>query len=250
MSARLYSKRKITERDTLYRLECPEIAVKAKPGQFVEVRVRDALEPFFRRPISIFNTDGVYLDLLVRTVGRGTELMTEWESGQEIDIIGPLGSGFSWESSEKRFLLAGGGIGAAPLHFLARRLKQEGKAARMFFSPQRGKAVLDAFEAGLETEPRFAANRNEVAPVFLQILEEEVPDRVFVCGPDTFMEAVAKVCGERGIPVQVSMESRMACGIGICLGCVISVRSGEGIVYKKVCSDGPVFRGEEVVFHG
>lgn len=250
MSARLYSKRKITERDTLYRLECPEIAVKAKPGQFVEVRVRDALDPFFRRPVSIFNADGVYLDLLVRTVGRGTELMTEWETGQEIDVIGPLGRGFSWESSEKRFLLAGGGIGVAPLHFLVRRLNQEGKAARMFFSPERDKAVLDAFEPGLEMEPRFAANRNEVVPAFLQILEAEAPDRVSVCGPDAFMEAVAKACGVRGIPAQVSMESRMACGIGICLGCVIPIRSGEGIIYKKVCSDGPVFLGEEVVFHG
>ena len=145
MFVRLTELRPVTARDTLYRFTCPAIARAALPGQFVELKLTGGCDPFLRRPISLFDADGTEtFSLLVRTVGRGTEYMTGWTPGMEIDVLGPLGSGFSWETDTRDCLLVAGGIGLAPMGFLARRLLDEGKRVRLLFSPRRDAALLDA----------------------------------------------------------------------------------------------------------
>lgn len=250
MLAKLLERRAVTKRDTLYCFECPELARKAKPGQFVELLLNDAsADPFLRRPISIFDCDGEKtLTLLVRTVGRGTEYMTRWEPGTGVDILGPLGHGFHWAESDKRCLLIGGGIGLAPLNYLARVLLAEGKQVELLFLPKRDDALLAALPCREELTIHFAENRGAVGGV-LDALLNAGTDRVFCCGPEGLLEAVAAGTLERGVPCQLSMERRMACGIGICLGCAIAIRTGDGVTYKKVCKDGPVFEAEEVAFH-
>lgn len=250
MLAKLIERRAVTEKDTLYRFDCPELARNAKPGQFVELLLNDdSSDPFLRRPISIFDSDGEsVLTLLVRTVGTGTEYMTRWEKGRQVDILGPLGRGFHWEDADQRCLVVGGGIGLAPLNYLVRALLTEGKQVELLFLPKRDDGLLAALDLGDDLTVHFAENRKGVSGVLSGLLDGGV-DRVFCCGPEGLLESVAAHTLDRGIPCQLSMERRMACGIGICLGCAIAIRTEGGVVYKKVCKDGPVFEAEEVSFH-
>ena len=249
MFVRLTELRPVTARDTLYRFTCPAIARAALPGQFVELKLTGGCDPFLRRPISLFDADGTEtFSLLVRTVGRGTEYMTGWTPGMEIDVLGPLGSGFSWETDTRDCLLVAGGIGLAPMGFLARRLLDEGKRVRLLFSPRRDAALLDALPFRERLDVSCCENRSAL-PAALDALLAQGANAVFSCGPEGLLESVAERAAAHGVPCQLSMERRMACGIGICLGCAIAIHTPGGVTYKKVCKDGPVFRGEEVAFH-
>ena len=248
MMARLVRSCQITARDTLYEFDCPELAGKARPGQFVEVALGEGDSSFLRRPISVFDCDGESrFSLLVRTVGRGTQRMTGWEPGREVDVLGPLGNGFRWPERAGVCVLVGGGIGLAPLTYLARRLLAEGWKVRLLFSPRREDELLNALPQREELEIRCAENRAHLPEVLEELLANA--DGVFGCGPEGMLETVARTTMERGIPCQLSMERHMACGSGICVGCPIAVHTPEGLTYKKVCKDGPVFRAEEVSFH-
>lgn len=248
MRAKLAEVRSITPRDTIYTFECPAIASAARPGQFAEIRLTDGQTPFLRRPISIFDADGgSRLSFLVRTVGRGTAYMTTWVPGTEVDILGPLGRGFSWGADDRSCLLAAGGIGLAPLNFLADRLLDEGRRVGLLFSPRRDSALLAALSRRDEMEIFFSENRAEL-PVVLDGLLAQA-DRVFACGPEGMLETVAGRAADRSVPCEISTERHMACGIGICMGCAIAVYTDNGVTYKKVCQDGPVFSAEEVAFH-
>ena len=249
MHANLLKSYPVTDRDTLYVFECPEIAQKACPGQFVELKLTDGADPYLRRPISIFDADGDRtFSLLVRTVGRGTALMSRWEPGIVVDVIGPLGNGFSWKETDESCLLVAGGIGLAPLNYLIRMLQSEHKRIRVVFSPKRDSELLEALSGLAPMETYFAQNRTEV-PVVLNELLSEQTDLIFACGPEGLLATVANAAREHGIPCEVSMERRMGCGIGICVGCAVAVRGEHGAIYKKACKDGPVFWGEEVIFH-
>ncbi|MGI5936357.1 MAG: dihydroorotate dehydrogenase electron transfer subunit [Oscillospiraceae bacterium] len=248
MLAKLIELRSVTERDTLYVFNCPELARAARPGQFVELKISDSLDPFLRRPLSIFDVEGDTFTLLVRTVGRGTEYMTRWEPGMEVDVLGPLGNGFFWTEKDETFVLIGGGIGLAPLNFLARQLLKQGKQVHLLFSPKRYSKLLEALSDPERMNVSFAENRTALPAAVKTILEKGV-HRVFCCGPDGLMETVAGISVAMNIPCQLSMERHMACGIGICLGCAIAIRTEQGLTYKKACKDGPVFNAEEVSFH-
>ena len=249
MLTTLLEQRQITERDTLYVFDCPELAKKARPGQFVELKLTDSAEPFLRRPISIFDSDGERtFTLLVRTVGYGTKYMTRWVSGTEVDVIGPLGNGFSWEESWESCIIVGGGIGLAPLNYLARVLTREGKKVRLLFSPRRDAQLLDSLPEKETLETFCSENRAGVCPVLEKMLEEPT-DCIYCCGPEGMLEAVGEYAVEHDIACQLSVERRMGCGFGICVGCAIAIRTERGVVYKKVCKDGLVFRAEEVSFH-
>lgn len=241
--------RSVTGRDTLYTFACPEIARKARPGQFVELKLTDGCEPFLRRPISIFDTDGAHtFSLLVRTAGRGTSAMRGWTPGTEADVLGPLGNGFSWGADAQNCVLAAGGIGLAPLAFLAKKLLEEGKRVQLLFSPRRDAGLLDALPFRARLAVSCAENR-AAFPDALDALLEQGADALFSCGPEGLLEEAAKRAEARRVPCQLSVERRMACGFGICLGCAVAIRTEQGVTYKKVCRDGPVFRGGEVAFH-
>lgn len=248
MLAILKERRQITDRDNYYLIECPELAAAAKPGQFVEIKVCEGPDPYLRRPISIFSADDRHIALLVRTVGRGTTLMEQWQPGSAVDVIGPLGNGFAWQPEDRDLLLVGGGIGVAPLHFLAERLCLENRRVTLLFSPRRDSQLIGSFLTDCETVMHFAENRAEI-PAAMEALLTSRFDRVFACGPEGMMKLVTAVGLAHQLPMQVSMEANMGCGIGICIGCAIPVRTAAGIVYRKVCHEGPVFSGEELIFN-
>lgn len=241
--------RKIT--DDVYEviLSAPEIAKQAVPGQFVHVKITNT-EPLLRRPISIANVDvktGT-LNLIYRIVGKGTAALAGLNKGNLVNCLGPLGNGFNLDC--KRPLLVGGGMGIAPLIFLAQRLKSQDTTilmggrnkAEMFWPSMFENYVNHTF---ITTDDGSLGEKGFTVNLLPKLLQENKYDRIFVCGPQVMMEAVAKIASDAKIPCQVSLEKHMACGIGACLSCTCKTKGQDK--RKKVCTDGPVFWAEEVL---
>lgn len=217
-----------------------ESARDSKPGQFVQLQIDPEIFTL-RRPFGIAGVDleKDRVEIFYRVVGRGTKFLTTKKSGEEIDLLKPLGNGFNIEDARKIFLV-GGGVGLAPLLFLSRRAPD--KQIHVFAG---GKTQDDLFWKDLFAREftgfvgdRFPFDSLET------FLRDESPDLVCTCAPEIMMRGVAEVSKKLGIPCQVSLEKRMACGLGACLGCSIDTTRGR----RKVCKDGPVFNSEEVFF--
>lgn len=227
-------------------VHAPEIAAQVQPGQFVAVR-REGSAHFLRRPFSVADADPAAgtLTILYRLVGRGTAEMSGMKAGETLSVEGPLGRGFSLDGG--RALLVGGGVGIAPLIFLSRRLEQPvlligGKTKEEVF----WKKFLEPYAAKIyiTTDDGSVGRKGFTVQAMPDIFAENTIDRVLTCGPMIMMQGVAAAAKAQGIPCEVSMEKRMACGIGVCLGCTFESKK-DGRRYK-VCADGPVFGAEEV----
>ena len=225
----------------------PNVAGEAQPGQFVNVQ-KTGGQTFLRRPFGIVDADTATgaVTIIYRLVGTGTREMAAMKAGDVISVEGPLGEGV-FTTAPGKALLAGGGVGLAPLIFLAKRLENPivlvaGKTAAetfwtTFFKPYAEKIYVttDDGSAGIKG---FAV---QALPV---IFSENTIDRVSVCGPTVMMKTIAEASAQAGVACEVSMEKRMACGIGVCLGCTFASKlSGKRY---KVCADGPVFPAKEV----
>lgn len=246
-------------------LEAPEIALPARPGQFVHLRV-PALEPSaLRRPFSICDSSEGRLSILYKEVGRGTAAMAGLAPGSQVDLIGPLGNGFPLElPADSTPLLVGGGYGVAPLLFLARGLSRAGARRGVLMAGGRTAAdlLLRGRFAELGWEERFSTADGSagVKGLVTDVLDSWLagnpgsPATIFACGPDGMLRAVGARAGLRGdgagrIDAWLSLDKRMACGVGACLACVQKVRSPDGAErLASVCRDGPVFESREIVW--
>jgi len=238
------------------------IGLLAKPGQFFMVKVGAGSDPLLRRPFSlhrIVSPDSVRF--LYRRVGKGTALMSRMVPGDELDILGPLGKGFPvWEWVDHA-LLVGGGIGIAPLVALADNLVTHRRIHTVCFIGGRTSddilGVMELRRLGvktyLSTEDGSLPRKGRIT----ESLEEYISKHarygveswaIYSCGPKPMMKAVAGLARERGIRDYTSLEANMACGVGACLGCVTRVMVDGKPAYKKVCEDGPVFEGAEVIW--
>jgi dihydroorotate dehydrogenase electron transfer subunit len=232
----------------------PRIAKKMEPGQFLHVRCSENYSPLLRRPFSIHaRLDNSSFALLYKVVGRGTETLSRCRSRDRLDVLGPLGRGFRISSNKGRVLIVAGGIGVAPFLFLAQTFKETGVEATLLLGAGTKDALLsvsDFKELGIKvliaTEDGTAGKKGYVSDIFEEsLLAQNKPvTTVYACGPREMLKRVAVISGIYGIPCQVSLEEAMACGVGACLSCVVLTNSG----YKKVCSDGPVFDGGEMVW--
>ena len=214
------------------------------PGQFVEARVEHSPSTFLRRPISINFVDFERneLWLLVATVGGGTRQMARLKPGEMLNCILPLGKAFSLPTSpSERFLLAGGGVGVAPLLFLGKRIREMGAMPTFLLGARTKNALLEmeAFErigrVWVTTEDGSAGEQGFVTQH--SVLQRERFDRICTCGPKPMMMAVARYAAKEDIACEVSLENMMACGIGACLCCVEKTTDGN----RCVCTEGPVF---------
>lgn len=231
------------ERSTFLLLQCDEPLEEIKAGQFVQVRVDDAQHTYLRRPISIHDVDyqNRTITLLVQRVGEGTNKMSDIEIGDTLNIIYPLGNGFTIpENNEGNVILVGGGIGIAPLYYLGKMLKEKGIEPQ-FLLGGRSKSdliMLEEFESvgkvyittndGSLGEPGFVTQHS--------IWKEKQFDMIYTCGPKPMMMAVTKIARENNIDCEVSLENLMACGLGACLCCVENTIEGN----VCVCKEGPV----------
>lgn len=212
------------------------------PGQFVQIEVPDSKTTYLRRPISICNVEDGRLWLLVRDAGAGTHRLVNATPGDVFNIILPLGHGFTIPADKNvRVLLAGGGVGVAPLLYLAKTLRECGITPDIVLGARSKADVLlrEEFERyghlHISTDDGSDGTPGLITanPVF-----ERDFDAVAVCGPTPMMRAVASICSHRGIPCEVSLENMMACGLGACLCCVEDTKDKGNVC---VCTDGPVF---------
>jgi dihydroorotate dehydrogenase electron transfer subunit len=219
--------------------ELPHIA----PGQFAQVRVDGSPETFLRRPISVYdvNYQNNRIKLLIQIVGKGTEKMSELKSGVNLNIIYPLGNSFGEPSAIDCMLLIGGGVGIAPLYYLGKYLKSKGYKPDFLLGFRNQERIIEyrefaevgevfiTTEDGSEGEKGYVTNHS--------ILTSSAHNRIYCCGPDPMMKAVAKYAAKNNIQCEVSLENLMACGIGACLCCIVDT------VHGNLCSciDGPVF---------
>jgi len=218
------------------------------PGQFVQVLVTESPATFLRRPLSVHDIDisSNALSLLIQKAGPGTERLSRLQPGESLNIIWPLGNSFTMPANGEKVLLAGGGCGMAPLLYLGRKIRETGAEVHFALGFRNRSRVLEydeykkLGEVHLATEDGSEGYRGFVTD--LPAFREVKWDRVYGCGPEPMMKAVASECYSRGIFCEVSLENLMACGMGICLCCVVPTTKGN----LCSCTDGPVFNIREL----
>lgn len=227
-------------------IEAPEVAKDARPGQFVNLypASKSTLLP---RPISICEISETTLTLVYGVVGEGTLEFSKLQAGETIRISSSLGNGYSLQDAATS-VLVGGGIGVPPLVELAKQLKGD-KIAVLGFRDE--PFLVEALEAlGVKVYVATDSGKVGFKGNVLELIEKEgiKGDYFYSCGPKVMLRALASYCESKNVPVQVSMEERMGCGYGACVGCVCKTKTNteKGFEHRKVCKDGPVFLGSEV----
>ncbi len=228
------------------RVRDKELTQQVKPGQFFQMKDPDATIPLLPRPFSVYKVEDDKLEFLIKKVGESTKNLSLLHEGHIIQLLGPLGNGFPL-IQDKKVLLASGGIGYAPMPFLEKKLKEAGNEIQFYHG---GQSSNDVFCEDVEncTEDGSLGKTGLVTDFIEHCFDAVNIDIVYACGPEPMLKALTILCNERNIRVYVSLERVMACGVGACCGCVIKIKEDENIVYKKVCKDGPVFDGAEVIW--
>ena len=236
-------------------LACQEHYANANPGQFIMLRAGDRLFPLLRRPFSIHrlivNGNHVQgIELLYKVVGEGTKLLSRCRPDDMLDILGPLGKGFSISGKYHRIYIVAGGIGVAPLVFLASTLKKRGMdpdQCTVFIGGKTCDDLLckdDFSDMGMRvritTDDGSAGDRCLVTNPLEMTVKQDPPDMIYACGPLQMLQCIAGFADNYAFPCQVSIEALMACGMGACLGCAVETRNDK-TRYLHVCVDGPVF---------
>ncbi len=227
----------------------PNIAREVYPGQFCNLLVGNYGTPLLRRPFSVAFRSKNVIGFLYDIVGKGTEILSKVKIGENISVEGPLGNGFSVDKSLEVAILLGGGIGIAPLPFLRESLHKQGINTLTFWgSKTSGKLNLSLFEdiyfATDDGTEGFQGNVvQSVNNLWSGIAHSNI--KAYACGPTPMLISAQEFFEGKNVPLEISVESRMACGIGICQGCPI--KSANSDEYKLVCKDGPVFNSKEVI---
>ena len=214
------------------------------PGQFVNIKLDGR---FLRRPISVHDADESTITIIYKVLGHGTDDMTRYECGKQLDVLAGLGNGFRDPGYGARPLLIGGGVGIPPLYLLAKQLRAAGMPVQVVlgFNTAADVFCVEEFEAlGCDVRIASADGSVGVKGFVTDVLPSpENYDCFFTCGPLPMLKALDKAIPE-GVPGQLSFEERMGCGFGACMGCTVPVKGG----YKRICKDGPVLDREEIVW--
>ena len=257
--AKLIKKEQLKQDVFKFSVHAPSIVNNSKPGHFVEIRVSEQTEPFLRRPISIYNLnkeEGI-LEFIFQIKGKGTEILAKKEEGDLIDIIGPLGYGTFRYDEYQNLAIIGGGIGVFPLYELAKSAKAENKTVNTYLGFRSKDFVLleNEFknvsdEVILTTDDGSYGQKGFAINCLEKDIDSGKIDSIYACGPLPMLKAVQKLALEKNIPCQISLEEKMGCGLGVCLGCAVKTAqsSKEAPEYLHVCKAGPVFYAKDVEF--
>ncbi len=247
----LLVKENIHIKGRFYRLifQCEELASQAKPGHFLHIKVNDSIQPLLRRPFCVNRVRKSHVEILFEVVGEGTEILSRTKAGETLSAYGPLGNGFSENISGKKALLVAGGIGVAPLLFLGESLLAKQFQVEVLLGFQTHQDVIaEADFAQLGVKPEITTDDGSYGRKGLvtDLLKNKLDKNahVFACGPVPMLKSVSEHCIADDVPCEVSIHNYMACGLGVCLGCVFPTKNG----YKKVCEDGPVFNAIDLIF--
>lgn len=257
VQAKLLEKVQLTKDIYHFKVKADDIAKESKPGNFVEIRVTEQTEPFLRRPISIYNLDkenGV-LEFIFQVKGKGTEILAKKEVGEDIDIMGPLGFGTFKLEGRKNIAILGGGIGIFPLYELAKEAKQNNIQVNTYLGFRNKEYVV------LENEFQNVSDKLTIATddgtykqkgfaidFLKQDIENNKIDCIYACGPLPMLRAIRELAIQKNLDCQISLEERMGCGIGLCLGCAVKKAESpkDAPEYYHVCKGGPVFQAKDV----
>lgn len=248
IKARVISNSEVMPGVSLIWLESPQIASMAKPGQFIMLQCGE--DNLLRRPLSIHNIDDnrSIFAVLFSIVGKGTKWLSQRQSGENIYILGPLGNGYSINPASRNLLLVGGGIGIAPLPFLALIAMERNCSVTMLLGASTATQLcpdrllpstmncITATDDGSKGEKGFITH--------LLSSYADRADQIFACGPSPMYRTMAKIPELKDKPIQVSLEVRMGCGFGLCYGCTVKTKTGS----KQICKDGPVFELNEILW--
>ncbi|MDP6043675.1 MAG: dihydroorotate dehydrogenase electron transfer subunit [Dehalococcoidales bacterium] len=222
-------------------LRCPEIAREVRPGQFVMVRCGEKLT--LPRPFSVHRVkeNRVALFFTVWADGQGTHWLSRRKAGDSLELFGPLGNGYDIYRASKNLLLVGGGMGVAPLYFLGEQARDQGYALTLLLGAQTAsqlypeKLLPPGIDLVTATDDGTAGKKGSVSALLPDYTSRA--DQIFACGPRAMYRAMSPMPALKDKPVQVSLEARMGCGLGICYGCTVRINNG----LRQVCQDGPVF---------
>jgi dihydroorotate dehydrogenase electron transfer subunit len=239
----------------------PEIASSARAGQFVMIKAGVSVEPPLRRPFSILSLDPgeATFSLFIKAIGEGTRALARLAVGEVAQCLGPLGRPFTLPAPGTEAVMVAGGYGIAPFFLFSKELAAAGCSGRVFYGGRSARDLqLRERFAGLvplapATEDGSVGQRGRViAPLEAFLAENTGPVRLYACGPDAMLQAVAKVAEARGIEAEVSLDPWMGCGVGTCLGCVVFTQgpAEPRAKYRCACTEGPVFDSSLVVWPG
>ncbi len=275
----IYNKR-VTDNYFQAAVMSAEISRVALPGQFVNIRVVDTNDVLLRRPFSIHRVEGEKIIFLYEVKGKGTEILSQRKEGEYLDIIGPLGNGFdlNWQTGKlanRQTILVAGGMGVAPLVFLAERLvrvegvrcKVEEKIKPLVLIGAKTKTQVlcenEFKKSGCEVKVATDDGSRGFKGWVTDLLDRHVCEGghigpplqriIYACGPAPMLKALAQIAGRNNIDAVGSLEAHMACGIGSCMGCVVKVaraqpQAGDDFEYKRVCKEGPVFDLKQIIW--
>lgn len=260
-------------------LYAPKIAKKAYPGQFVNIKITDKFDPLLRRPFSIHQVSGSSIEILYEILGKGTEFLSQKKPGEYLDVIGPLGNGFSIRNTQCAMLVAGG-MGIAPLVFLAKKLTKRntqylpahpagGLADRqgsrrntlvLIGAKTRSQILCEkefqslGFDVKIATDDGSKGFKGKITDLLQNFLRStlyakrlsvrQAGTTLYACGPKPMLKEISRISKKYNISAQVSLEEHISCGIGACLGCAVNTKSG----FRRVCKDGPVFEINDISF--
>ena len=257
--AKLIKKEEIIKDVYKFSVQAGEIVKLSKPGNFIEIRVSNQTEPFLRRPISIYNLDkenGI-LEFIFQVKGKGTNLLAQKEVGDEIDIIGPLGFGTFKLQDYNKIAIIGGGIGIFPLYELSKQAKEQGKKVDCYLGFRNKDFVMLEKEfknvtdnLTITTDDGTYAKKGFAINYLIEDMKKEKYDCIYACGPIPMLRAIQQYANDNNINAQISLEEKMGCGLGVCLGCAVKTAksSKEAPEYFHVCKGGPVFNARDVEF--
>jgi dihydroorotate dehydrogenase electron transfer subunit len=253
--------RRLAHDTYLVRLATPEIARAIRPGQFVMLRIAGTQDPLLGRPFALYDTvldasgQPIGIDVVYLVVGKMTGRLPSVRPGDALEVWGPLGNGFPEPVTDDHVALVAGGIGQTPFLAHIRELlgergydaaaKRRVRRVSIYYGVRTADlaAGVDDFRAA-GAEVHLASNDGSIGErgfVTDLLARQPMPGHVFGCGPEPMLHALAKLTAERNVPCHLSLETPMACGVGICFSCVTPVKTSDGWDYKRVCVDGPVF---------
>jgi len=248
---RVVSNEKLSPKFYRLCIDAKPISKEVRPGQFVHIRVSDGLEPFFRRPFSVYRAKN-YVEIFYEVVGPGTNLLANKQKGDLIDILGPVGTPFNMPPKGiKRVVMVAGGIGIAPFLILSDILKKKGYALTLLYGGRTRGHVYKMREfkdngckVFVATDDGSVGVKGRVSKLFSKMNTDDQSTFVYTCGPNPMMASVQAFARKHKFRGEAACEEVMACALGACLGCSIKTTKG----YKTVCHNGPIFDLQEVIF--
>ena len=264
IKVKILSKEEVALNIFLIKLSAPSITQDALSGQFIHIKCSEDNYPLLRRPFSIHRIDKEKgeIFILFQVVGEGTKLLAQRVVGDDLDIMGPIGNGFNIYPESRKIMIVGGGIGVAPLLALCEESIRQGKEVRVLIGALKKELVIgeESFrnlgaKVDVATDDGSYKHKGLVTDLLEgSIREGWLANQIFACGPKSMLKKIVEISLDAHIDCQVSLEERMACGIGACLGCVCKIKTKDKkedkvkYEFKKVCEDGPIFGGSEVVW--